>query len=132
MTDVETHGTSLTVRRTFHAPCERLSRAFTDRRTRRVVRARRHDRRDKRLEPEVGSLLDLSMLGEDGSHDAAGTFTDIVENERLIPTWTWTHHDEPVEARIIVELHDIEDGTEVVLTHEGHPDAETVQQHAEG
>jgi len=133
MADVETAESSLTVRRTFDATPERLFRAFTD--PEELARwyapgdmtAQIHE-----WEPEAGGDLAISMLDEDGSHDAEGTFTEVVEDEQLVHTWTWTHHDEPVETRITVEFHPVEGGTEVVLTHEGHPDAETTEEHAGG
>lgn len=72
------------------------------------------------------------MVGDDGSHDARGTFVEVVEGETLVHTWTWTHSDDPVEARITVEFSDVAGGTEFVLTHEDLPAAESVEQHTQG
>ena len=133
MTDIETTDTSLTIRRTFDATPERLFRAFTDPEELAAwyapgdMTAVVHD-----WEPAVDGALSVSMVDEDGSHDADGTFVEVVENERLVHTWTWTHVDDPVETRITVDFVPVEDGTEVVLTHEGHPDAETAEDNARG
>jgi uncharacterized protein YndB with AHSA1/START domain len=132
-TPIETTNTSLTVRRIFDAPRERVFRAFTDPEELAEwyapgdMSAVVHD-----WEPAVDGTLSVSMLDADGSHDAEGTFLDVVENERLVHTWTWTHLPDPIAGRITVEFHDVDGGTEVVLTHEGHPDSETVEEHAGG
>ena len=133
MTDIETSETSLTVRRTFDAPRERVVRAFTDPEELAAwyapgdMTAQIHT-----WNATADGTLSISMLDDDGSHDAEGAFTEVVENERLVHTWTWTHVDDPVETRITVEFVPVEGGTEVVLTHEGHPDSETVEQNAQG
>jgi uncharacterized protein YndB with AHSA1/START domain len=133
MTDLETTDTSLTIRRTFDASRERVFRAFTDPEELSAwyapgdMTAQIHT-----WDATTDGALSISMLDDEGSHDAEGTFTEVVENERLVHTWTWTHTEEPVETVMTVEFHDVDGGTEVVLTHEGHPDAETVEQNAQG
>ena len=133
MTEVETTESSLTINRTFDASPERLWRAFTDP----DELAQWYAPGDMTAEIHSWAAtpdgeLDISMVDEDGSHDAEGIFTEVSENERLVHTWTWTHVDDPVETRITVEFVPVEDGTEVVLTHEGHPDAETTENTAGG
>ena len=132
-TTIERSETSLTIRRTFDATPERLFRAFTDPEELAKwyapgeMTAEIHD-----WEPEPGGALSISMLDEDGSHDAEGSFTEVVENKRLVHTWTWTHVDDPVETRITIEFVPVGDGTEVIMTHEGHPDAKTTEENAGG
>lgn len=132
-TVTETTESSLTIRRTFHATPERLYRAFTDPEELAEwyapgdMTAKIHD-----WEPEPRGSLSVSMVDDEGSHDAEGTFTEVVENRKLVHTWTWTHLDDPVETRITVEFTPVEDGTAVVLTHEGHPNAATTEENASG
>ena len=132
-TDIEQTDTSLTVRRTFDAPRERLWRAFTDPEDLAAwyapgeMTAAIHA-----WEAEPGGELSISMLGDDGSHDAVGTFEAVVEGERLVHTWRWTHREDEPETRVTVAFRDVDGGTEVVLTHEGHPDADAVESHTEG
>lgn len=88
-TDTETTETSLTVRRTFDVPPARLYRAFTDPDELAVWYAPGDMTVEVHaLEPHVGGSLSISMHGDEGRHDAEGTFTDGVENERLVHTWT--------------------------------------------
>lgn len=133
MSETETTESSLTLRRTFDASPERLWRAFTDP----EELAEWYAPGDMTAEIHAWEAtpdgeLDISMVDEAGSHDAEGTFTEVIENEKLVHTWQWTHVDEPVETHITVEFVPVEDGTEVVLTHEGHPDAETTEEHVGG
>jgi uncharacterized protein YndB with AHSA1/START domain len=133
MTDVESGETSLTVRRTFDASRERLYRAFTDP----DELAQWYAPGDMTaevdaLEPEVDGRLAVSMLGDEEPHEVEGTFTEVVENERLVHTWRWTGDDAGAESRVTVEFRDVEGGTEVTLTHEALPGPESVERHAEG
>lgn len=132
-TTITRTDTKLTIRRTFDAPRERVWGAWTDPDELAEWYAPGDMTAEIReWEPEPGGALSVSMLDEDGSHDAEGAFTEVVEKERLVHTWTWTHVDDPVETRITVEFVPVGDATEVVMTHEGHPDAQTTEENAGG
>lgn len=125
MTGIETSETGLTIRRTFDAPRDRVYRAFTEPEevaqwfgpgaTTGQVHA---------LEPEPGGAYSVSMLDGETRYDVEGEFLEVVENERIVHTW------EP--GRVTIELRDVDDGCEVVFTHEGLPDRETADGHATG
>ncbi len=49
-----------------------------------------------------------------------GEFVEIVVPERLVFTWNVNHDPPVVDNRVTIEFHEVDGGTEVVLTHEGH------------
>ena len=83
------------------------------------------------LEAEPDGRLSVSMVDDDERHEAEGSFSEVVENERLVHSWRWHGTDGP-ESRITVTFEDAGGATEVVLTHELLPDAESVERHLEG
>lgn len=130
--DVELSDEHLTVRRTFDASPERLFRAFTDPDDLAAWYAPGEMTAEVHaLEPEPDGQLSVSMVAGDESHDAEGTFLEVVENERLVHTWHWRHAPEQ-ESRVTVEFVPTDDGTEVVLTHERLADRKAAEEHAEG
>lgn len=116
MTTIETGETSLTIRRTFDAPRERVFRAFTD-----------TDELEgwfapgdltpevNTLELEPGGTLSLSFVDGEDRTDIGGTYVEVVENERIVHTWNYPREE---ESQVTYEFRDVERGTEVVLTHE--------------
>ena len=123
--EIETSETSTTIRRTFDASRERVFRAFTDPEDVEqwfgpgALRGQVHA-----LEPEPGGAYSVSMIGDDVRFDIDGKFVEVVENERIVHTW------EP--GLVTIELRDVDDGCEVVLTHDGLPDTEVAEGHASG
>ncbi len=65
-----------------------------------------------------------------GVLDVGGVFLAIHAPERLVYTWRWAG--ERTETRITVDFHDHGERTEVVLAHQGFPDAEGRDNHAMG
>lgn len=117
--------TSTTIRRTFAASRERVFRAFTDPEDVEqwfgpgAMRGRVHA-----LEPEPGGAYSVSMIGDEVRYDIDGEFVEVVENERLVHMWD--------PGCVTIELRDVDDGCEVVLTHDGLPDKEVADGHASG
>ena len=81
--------------------------------------------------PRSGSLS-VSMTAGDERHDAEGTFREVVEDDRLVHTWRWTHGESSEESLVTVEFDEVDGGTEVVLTHERLTGREAVEEHAQG
>ncbi|MDJ1434696.1 SRPBCC family protein [Halostagnicola sp. A-GB9-2] len=122
---LETTETSLTVRRTVNAPTEAVWRAFTD--PDEVGRWYGSDMMDVEihaLEAEPGGSFSITMRNDEDDHDIECEFLEVIERERLVHTW--------YVGRVTVEFDEVGQGTEVVLTHEGLPDRETTEEHAEG
>ncbi|WP_254533033.1 SRPBCC family protein [Natrinema gelatinilyticum] len=118
----------LTVRRTFNAPRERVWRAFTDPDelaqwfVPEGMEAEVHA-----LDPVPGGEMSVSWASEEHQMDNEGTFEEVVENERIV-----TVEETPQGVnRVTYEFHDVDEGTEVVLTHE-LPDAQMVDGASEG
>ncbi len=125
MTEIETNETSLTIRRTFDASRERVFRAFTEpEEVEQWLGPGSMTGEVHALELESGGAYSVSMLGETNRYDVEGEVLEVVENERLVHTW------EP--GTVTVELHDSDEGCEVVFTHEGLPNADIADGHASG
>lgn len=114
-THIETTESSLTIRRTFDAPRERVYRAFTDPDelaqwfVPEGMTAEVHA-----LEPEPGGAFAVSWTDGENRIDNEGTYVEVVENERLVTVEEIGGGD----LRLTYEFQDAEDGTEVVLTQE--------------
>ncbi|WP_227377823.1 SRPBCC family protein [Haladaptatus halobius] len=112
-TDIEMTESSLTVRRTFDAPRERVWRAFTDSDelpqwfVPEGMEAEVHA-----LEPEPDGAFAVSWTDGENRIDNEGTYVEVVENERLVAV------EETMggELRLGYEFRDVDDGTEVVIT----------------
>jgi uncharacterized protein YndB with AHSA1/START domain len=114
-TEIETTDTTLTLRRTFDAPRERVWQAFTD-----------PDELEQWFVPEgmtaevraneLESGGAFAMTWTDGENhiDNEGTYVEVVENERLVSS----EETEAGELRLAYEFRDVEDGTEVIVTQE--------------
>lgn len=138
----ELSETSLTVRRTFDAPIERVFHALTDP----TAIAEWYHPGTMTTEVEAweatpGGALDITMtageekeLEEDdpGRYHNVGAFREVVENERIVHTWRWVHMPEVGESLVTMELSEVDGGTELVLTHTKLPDRESVEEHAGG
>lgn len=82
----------------------------------------------------VGGSFELDMTGPDGvPHGAFGKFVEIVPGRRLVQTWRWK--DFPIdsgESRLSIELREVSEGTELILTQERLADATSVAEHTKG
>ncbi|MFC6964103.1 SRPBCC family protein [Halocatena marina] len=127
---IETTETSLTIRRTFDAPRERVFRAFTERGELEEWFAPAPG--DVRTEiqtfaPEPDGERSIRFHTDDGRFGSDGAFEEIVENERIVYTDRWVNFQETeVDSRVGVEFSDAGDGTEIVLTHEQLPNIDSV------
>ncbi|GAB3017605.1 SRPBCC family protein [Natronobiforma cellulositropha] len=123
-TEIETTETSLTLRRTFDAPRGRVWRAFTDADAMaQWYGGELMDVEIHALETEPGGSFSITMR-DDETYDIEGEFLEVVEHERVVHTW--------YVGQVTVELTDVAGGTEIELTHDGLPDRETTDMHAQG
>lgn len=85
----------------------------------------------------VTAYVDLRVGGEyrftiTPGHRAAGTFKEIEPGKRIVFGWGWEGGDLPPDASTVtITLEPIEQGTRVILTHEGLT-PEQAASHAEG
>ncbi len=79
---------------------------------------------------EVGGNYQLKMHNPDGDvHTMTGTYKEIIPNRKIVFTWNTTEVQDTV---VTIELHAVDEGTELVLTHDMFPDADSAQNHTEG
>lgn len=79
-----------------------------------------------------GGAFRLAMRNPAGDPVVAvGTYREVVEGERIVCSWRW-EPDFGGETRLTVEFRPREGGTEIVLVHEGFPDADVAAQHEGG
>ena len=62
-----------------------------------------------------------------------GRFLEVTPPHKLIYTWRWLGAlDQMPETRVTVDFLAVDEGTEVVLTHDNFPDVPSWQQHRSG
>lgn len=89
---------------------------------------------DVQVDLVVGGRYRLAMRTPDGEvHTAIGVYREIERPRRLVYTWDWEEDAFRVgETLVTVEFKDLRGSTEVVLTHERFPDADTKAHHEQG
>lgn len=81
---------------------------------------------------KVGGDYGISMIDGDDIYTTNGTFKEIVPFHKLVFTYEWEDEEEDrVETLVTVELRNQDDGTDVILTHEG-VDPDELKSHEEG
>jgi uncharacterized protein YndB with AHSA1/START domain len=90
------------------------------------------------VEPRVGGRYRVSMIADGGPHagtyTVAGTYLEIVRNERIVQTHTWEQEDGTPgpETRVTITFRDAAGGTQVTIRHEGLSGPEEVASHTGG
>lgn len=115
MTEIETADATLTIRRTFDAPRERVFRAFTDPDELEqwfVPEGMTAEIHAHELEP--GGAMSITWTDGENRIENEGYYVEVVENERLVSG----EEIEGGELRLTYEFRDVDGGTEVVLTQE--------------
>lgn len=80
----------------------------------------------------VGGAYAFKLTNREGKvHGASGLFREVVENERLVFTWTWDHMPD-TETLVTVEFRAKDGATVLTLTHERHASAESRDNHGVG
>jgi uncharacterized protein YndB with AHSA1/START domain len=79
-----------------------------------------------------GGRFRIEMQGPDGaSHVAVGTYQEIVQDERLVFTWSWEGPDR-AETLVTIELNARGADTELVLRHARFASVGSRDQHSQG
>ncbi len=129
-------NTKLVIKRVFHAPRARVYEAWTDpAQLREWFVPEGVQTRSIAADVRVGGKYRWALVTQQGEEWAAfGEYRDLVPEKKIVFTWQWDD-DEVWENQIsivTVELFDCAGGTELLLTHEQLPSAESRDRHNEG
>ncbi|KPF72921.1 ATPase [Bosea sp. AAP35] len=85
-----------------------------------------------KVDARIGGGFRVVMLEYTGErHEVSGTYSDVVENERLVFSWSWITTPERV-SRVTVTFKPDGDGTILTLLHEQFFDEQAVKGHSHG
>ena len=131
-TDVEAKP-SLTLKRRFNAPPEKVFSAWTDpKKLGRWFCPVACEPVLTESDARVGGRYRIVVRAQSGEeHDVSGTFREVVPNRRLTFTWAWRTTPER-ESLVTIELEPDGDGTMLTLTHEGFFDEAARDRHQAG
>jgi uncharacterized protein YndB with AHSA1/START domain len=80
------------------------------------------------IEARVGGVV--TLRSERMGMGFSGVYRSMEERRRLEHTWRWDG--ETLETVVRIQLAPSGTGTEIVVRHEGFPDASTAEEHAQG
>ena len=84
------------------------------------------------LDVRVGGRYRIVMRDPEGNlHTVSGVYREVVPNRKLVYTWAWESTPER-ESVVSVELRRVDQGTELLLTHDRFADTEARDKHAQG
>lgn len=138
----EASQTTLQLRRTYQVPPEQVFEAWTKPEALKQWFGPTDDFKtpDAEVDLRVGGKFRIQMIAPNGeAHVVAGTYKEIVHSQKLVFTWAWeaggcadSESGSGHETLVTVEFRNRDGETELVLTHEQFPDAETRDKHNEG
>ena len=79
---------------------------------------------------KVGGNFRISIIDEEEVYTTNGTFKEVSPFHKLVFTYGW-EEEERIETLVTVELRNQDDGTDVILTHDGI-DPEDMEGHEDG
>lgn len=123
------------VQRTYRHPRDLVFRAWTEpRRLNAWFKPFKEMQVETTVDLRVGGQFQFKMTRPDGdSYVGGGVYTRILRPELLGFTWFWEVEEvQKDESHVTVEFHEVPDGTEIVLKHEGLSSAESMEKHAHG
>ncbi len=82
------------------------------------------------IDARVGGKYRILMHGNEGNYEHTGEYVEISPPERL--SFTWFSHNAAGGSLVTIELREKGDETELKLTHERLPSAESAAQHTSG
>jgi uncharacterized protein YndB with AHSA1/START domain len=125
---------SLTLKRHYAAPIERVYRAWTDPEALKRWFGPSDEGRIlvSETNPTVGGRYRIVMEMPSGEqHRVGGIYRELVPNEKLVFTWAWESTPER-ESLVTVRLKPSGDGTDMTLIHEQFFDEATRDRHQHG
>jgi uncharacterized protein YndB with AHSA1/START domain len=83
-------------------------------------------------DPRAGGRYRWHMQGPAGDdHDVSGVYREVIADEKLVFTWSWTTAPEH-QSLVTVQLAPDGDGTLLTVTHEQFADADSRDNHRAG
>jgi uncharacterized protein YndB with AHSA1/START domain len=124
---------SLTMKRRLNASPAEVYRAWTDPKLlTRWFGPENVETLEAELDVRVGGVYRIVMLENTGErHQVSGAYQEVVENERLVFSWSWVTTPERV-SRVTVTLKPDGDITILTLLHEQLFDEQAVKGHTHG
>jgi uncharacterized protein YndB with AHSA1/START domain len=126
---------ALLMKRTFQATREKVFRAWTDagELARWFAPSPEYSTVVPELDLKVGGKYILEMRHKGGNvHRHFGTYREIVPPEKVVFTWRRDSDPSSVESLVTILFRDLGPATEILLTHELLPDAESRGKHEQG
>lgn len=123
---------SLTIKRRFNVPPEKVYAAWTDpEKLTQWMRPGeiRHTRAE--IDLRTGGRYRIVMRGDDEEHDVSGVYREVIPNEKLVFTWAWKSTPER-ESLVTVTFKPDGTGTILTLLHEQFFDADARDRHQVG
>jgi uncharacterized protein YndB with AHSA1/START domain len=124
---------SLTMKRRLNASPAQVFKAWTDPKLMtRWFGPENVETLEAKIDCRVGGGYRVAMLENTGErHEVSGTYHEVVENERLVFSWSWVTTPERV-SRVTVTLKPDGDVTILTLLHEKLFDESVVKSHTHG
>ena len=136
MTTLQSPAATLVVKRTIRASVERVYRAWTD--PAELVKWHAPNERFVQtkvdVDNHVGGKRNTTMVHSDGDEfPITGHYVALEPNKMLSFTWEWTSPDGTErESLVTVDFLPVAEGTEITITHERLPHAESQQETSKG
>jgi len=125
---------SLTLKRHYPAPVEKVFRAWTDPQALKQWFGPSNDSQILVSETDlkVGGRYRIVMQAPNGEeYDVGGVYREVVADEKLVFTWAWKSAPER-ESLVTLLLKPAGDGTLLTLTHEQFADEDSRNGHEQG
>jgi uncharacterized protein YndB with AHSA1/START domain len=127
---------AIVLRRTYHAPRERVFAAWTNpEMAARFLGPGDTKATDIRMDVKTGGTYTITMLSpEMGPLVVTGTYREVKAPERLSMTWRWQEDDpaDEYDSLLSLDFIDRNGDTELVLTHEKLASVESRDRHEHG
>ncbi len=124
---------SLTIKRRFNAPPEKVFAAWTDpEKVKRWMGPGEVKVQSAENDPRSGGRYRWLMKSPDGQeHDVGGVYREFIPNEKLVFTWAWKSTPER-DLLVTITFRSDGNGTIMTLTHEQFFDEEARDRHQNG
>ena len=123
---------SLTIKRRFKAPPDKVFAAWTD--PRQIVKWMGNAQIthcEAELDVRTGGRYHIRMTTPGDEHNVGGVYREVVPNRKLVFTWAWRSTPER-ESLVTVDLKAEGDGTIMTFTHEHFFDEDARDRHNQG